>query len=186
MCTYLKNIEGYKHKDFKGKSFDAIKKMFDKAYKRVKTFVAMDSEVVESSGKKDESSGKKAESSGKEAVSKKRSGEKLSEESVKRQKLEDDAEKAELKLCLEIAPNDYKAINIEPLATKSPIVDWETQILGEELFYYQIKRVDGSSKVYKVLYAMINDFDRQDLIDLYRLVKVRFKTTQPESYDRLL
>nr|GEX71605.1 putative ribonuclease H-like domain-containing protein [Tanacetum cinerariifolium] len=28
MCTYLKNIEGYKQKDFKGKSFDAIKKMF--------------------------------------------------------------------------------------------------------------------------------------------------------------
>ncbi|GJZ86716.1 hypothetical protein Tco_0658326 [Tanacetum coccineum] len=167
--------------------------MFDKAYKRANTFVAIDSEVVESSrkkdessGKKDESSGKKAESSGKEAVSKKRAGEKLSEESVKRQKLEDDAEKAKLKLCLEIAPNDDKAINIEPLATKSLIVDWETQILGEELFYYQIKRADGSSKVYKVLYAMLNDFDRQDLIDLYRLVKERFKTTQPEGYDRLL
>ncbi|GJW90542.1 hypothetical protein Tco_0168095 [Tanacetum coccineum] len=158
MCTYLKNMEGYKHKDFKGKSFDAIKKMFDKDYKRVNTFVAIDSEVVESSRMKDESSGKKAESNGKEAVSKKRAGEKLSEESVKRQKLEDDVEKAELKLCLEIAPNDDKAINIEPLATKSPIV----------------------------LYAMLNDFDRQDLIDLYRLVKERFKTTQPEGYDRLL
>ncbi|GKB88594.1 ribonuclease H-like domain-containing protein, partial [Tanacetum coccineum] len=151
MCTYLKNMEGYKHKDFKGKSFDAIKKMFDKAYKRVNTFVAMDSEVVESSGKKDESSGK-------EAVSKKR----------------------------QIAPNDDKAINIEPLATKSPIVDWETQILREELFYYQIKRANGSSKVYKVLYAMLNDFDRQDLIDLYRLVKERFKTTQQKGYDILL
>ncbi|GJY55818.1 hypothetical protein Tco_0454933 [Tanacetum coccineum] len=93
MCTYLKNMEGYKHKDFKGKSFDVIKKMFDKAYKRVNTFVAMDSEI---------------------------------------------------------------------------------------------KRSDGSSKVYKVLYAMLNDFDRQDLIDLYKLVKKRFKTTQPEGYDILL
>ncbi|GJT68858.1 hypothetical protein Tco_1020338 [Tanacetum coccineum] len=119
MCTYLKNMEGYKHKDFKGKSFDVIKKMFDKAYKRVNTFVAMDSNVVESSGKK-------AESSGKEAVSKKRAGEKLSKESVKRQKLEDDAEKSKLKLCLEMPLNDDKAIKIVPLATKSPIVDWET------------------------------------------------------------
>ncbi|GJY30215.1 retrovirus-related pol polyprotein from transposon TNT 1-94, partial [Tanacetum coccineum] len=99
---------------------------------------------------------------------------------------EDDAKKAKLKLCLMIALNDDKAINIEPLATKSPIVDWETQILGEELFYDQIKRADESSKVYKVLYSMLNDFDRQDLIDLYRLVKDRFKTTQPEGYDRLL
>ncbi|GJV99484.1 hypothetical protein Tco_1554736 [Tanacetum coccineum] len=98
-------MEGYKHKDFKSKSFDAIKKMFDKAYKRVNTFVAMDSEVVEGSGKK-------AESCEKEVVSKKRAGEKPSEESVKRQKLEDDAEKAELKLCLEIVPHDDKAINI--------------------------------------------------------------------------
>ncbi|GJW18800.1 hypothetical protein Tco_0026236 [Tanacetum coccineum] len=36
MCTYLKHMEGYKHKDFKGKIFDAIKKMFDKACKRSK------------------------------------------------------------------------------------------------------------------------------------------------------
>ncbi|GKA52428.1 retrovirus-related pol polyprotein from transposon TNT 1-94 [Tanacetum coccineum] len=179
MCTYLKNMEGYKHKDFKNKSFDAIKKMFDKAYKRVNTFVAMDSMVVKGNGKK-------AESSEKEVVSKKRASEKPSKESVKRQKLEDDAEKAELKLCLEIVPHDDKAINIEPLATKYTIVDWETQILGEKLFYYQIKRADGSYKVYKVLYAMISDFDKQDLIDLYRLVMERFKTTRPEGYDRLL
>ncbi|GKE85378.1 hypothetical protein Tco_1559120, partial [Tanacetum coccineum] len=68
-------------------------------------FVAMDSEVVEGSEKK-------AESSEKEVVSKKRAGEKSSEESVKRQKLEDDAEKAKLKLCLEIVPHDDKAITI--------------------------------------------------------------------------
>nr|GEV25873.1 reverse transcriptase domain, reverse transcriptase zinc-binding domain protein [Tanacetum cinerariifolium] len=34
MCTYMKNMEGYKQKYFKGKSFDAIKKMFNKVYKR--------------------------------------------------------------------------------------------------------------------------------------------------------
>ncbi|GJV79987.1 hypothetical protein Tco_1515857 [Tanacetum coccineum] len=121
MCTYLKNMEGYKHKDFKGKSFDAIKKLFEKAYKRVNTFVVMDSKVVESSGKK-------AESNGKEAVSKKRAGEKLSEESIKRQKLEGDAKKADLKLCLEIAPNDDKAINIKPLAIKSPITRFDRSV----------------------------------------------------------
>ncbi|GJX04608.1 putative ribonuclease H-like domain-containing protein [Tanacetum coccineum] len=55
----------------------------------VNSFVPMDSEVVEGSGKK-------TKSSRKETVSKKRAGEELDEESVKRQKLEDDAEKAEL------------------------------------------------------------------------------------------
>nr|GEV16646.1 hypothetical protein [Tanacetum cinerariifolium] len=47
-------------------------------------------------------SGKKAESSRKETVSKKSARKVLDEESVKRQKLEDDAKKEELRACLEI------------------------------------------------------------------------------------
>ncbi|GKA49714.1 hypothetical protein Tco_0742787 [Tanacetum coccineum] len=123
---------------------------------------------------------KKAESS------KKRTRAVLDEENVKRQKVEDDAEKAELKACLEIVPGDDSAVNIEYLATKYPIVDWKTHILAEDIVYYQITRVDGSTKHYKLFSAMLDDFDRQDVLDLYKLVKERFKTTSPEGYDRLL
>nr|GEZ59661.1 hypothetical protein [Tanacetum cinerariifolium] len=49
MLTYIKNMEGFKQTDFKGKSFDDIKKMFDKVYKRVNTFVDMNTENVEES-----------------------------------------------------------------------------------------------------------------------------------------
>ncbi|GJX76354.1 putative ribonuclease H-like domain-containing protein [Tanacetum coccineum] len=95
-----------------------------KAQKRnqMYSFVPMDSEVVK--GNKDKAEGNK-----------KRTREELDEDSVKRQKMEDDAEKAELKLCLEIVPYDNKVVNFEPLATKSPIVDWKTQILGEDIYY---------------------------------------------------
>ncbi|GJX84862.1 hypothetical protein Tco_0335636 [Tanacetum coccineum] len=96
---------------------------------KVNDFVPMD---TKSSGKKVESSGKKAKSSIKKAVSKKRAGENLDEESGKRQKVKDDAEKAELKACLEIVPGDDSAVNIESLATKYPIVDWKTHILAED------------------------------------------------------
>ncbi|GJS87054.1 hypothetical protein Tco_0769690 [Tanacetum coccineum] len=72
----------------------------------------------------------------------------------------DDAEKAELELCLEIVPRDDEAINVESLATKYPIVDWKTHILTEDKIH--------------------------DVLDLYRLVKERFETTSPEGYDRLL
>ncbi|GJS82983.1 hypothetical protein Tco_0749524 [Tanacetum coccineum] len=157
MCTYLKNMAGFTHNQLKNKSFDEVQKAFNKTMSWIDSFVPMDSEVVK--GSKD-----KAEDC------KKRTRKGLDEESVKRQKLEDDAEKAELKLCLEIVPNDDKVVNFEPLAIKSPIVDWKTQILGEEMICYQIKRTDGSCKMYKVFYTMLNDFDRQDLIDLYRLV----------------
>ncbi|GKB19970.1 putative ribonuclease H-like domain-containing protein, partial [Tanacetum coccineum] len=71
-------------------------------------------------------------------------------------------------------------------ATKYPIVDWETQILANDKYYYQIKRADGNVKHYKIFSAMLYDFDRQDVLELYRLVKERFQTASPEGYDLLL
>nr|GEV76993.1 retrotransposon protein, putative, Ty1-copia subclass [Tanacetum cinerariifolium] len=44
MCTYLKNQSGYKHNQLKGRSYDDIQKLFDKAYKQVNYFVPMDFE----------------------------------------------------------------------------------------------------------------------------------------------
>ncbi|GKD60938.1 hypothetical protein Tco_1298447, partial [Tanacetum coccineum] len=177
MCTYMKHMAGYKDKKFNGKSFDVIKQMFDKAYKQVNDFVPMD---IESSGKKAESSRQRAESS------KKRTRAVLNDESVKRQKVEDDAEKAELKACLEIVPSNDCVVNIESLAIKYPIVDWKTHILAEDKMYYQIIKANGSTKYYKIFSAMLDDFDRQDVLDLYRLVKERFEITSLEGYDRLL
>ncbi|GKC19844.1 hypothetical protein Tco_1021994 [Tanacetum coccineum] len=49
MSTYLKNMAGYKHNQLKNKSFDDIQKLFDKAIKKVNTFVDMDTELVEGS-----------------------------------------------------------------------------------------------------------------------------------------
>ncbi|GJV26575.1 putative ribonuclease H-like domain-containing protein [Tanacetum coccineum] len=64
----------------------------------------------------------------------------------KRQKLEEDAEKEELK----------------------------------------VFRGDGSSKNYKILSEMLEDFDRQDVEELYRLVKERYSTSRPEGFDLML
>ncbi|GJU54493.1 hypothetical protein Tco_1228207 [Tanacetum coccineum] len=49
MCTYLKNMEGYKLKDLKLKEFDSIQEMFDKAFKRItkKQKVEDDKEIAE-------------------------------------------------------------------------------------------------------------------------------------------
>ncbi|GJW99165.1 hypothetical protein Tco_0180973 [Tanacetum coccineum] len=179
MSTYLRNIAGYKHTQLKHKSFKEIQMLFDKEIKRVNSFVPLDSEVVEGSGKK-------TESSRKEIVSKKRAGEELDKESVKRQKLEDDSKKVELQLCLEIVSRDNEAINVESLSTKYLIVDWKTHILAEDKMYYQIIKADGSEKYYKIFSAMLDDFDKEDVLDLYRLVKGRFETASPEGYDRIL
>nr|GEU73763.1 hypothetical protein [Tanacetum cinerariifolium] len=81
MCTYMKNMEGFKQKDFKGKSFDDIKKMFDKVYKRVNTFVDMNIENVKESLKKTQVDVTEGSS--------KRAGQELEQESAKKQKLDE-------------------------------------------------------------------------------------------------
>ncbi|GJX63684.1 hypothetical protein Tco_0296584 [Tanacetum coccineum] len=72
---------------------------------------------------------------------------------VKRQKIEEDAEKEDLKGYLDMVPREEG---------------------------------DGSSKNYKILSEMLEDFDRQDVMDLYRLVKERYSASRPEGYDLML
>nr|GEV62440.1 hypothetical protein [Tanacetum cinerariifolium] len=54
MCTYLKNIEGWKTKSLKNKSFANIQELFDKAIKKVNTFVDYRTELVVESSKEAE------------------------------------------------------------------------------------------------------------------------------------
>ncbi|GJZ55476.1 hypothetical protein Tco_0610669 [Tanacetum coccineum] len=72
------------------------------------------------------------------------------------------------------------------LITKFPIVDWKTYVLTETFMYYQVFRGDGSSKNYKILSEMIEDFDRLDVEELYRLVKERYSASRPEGFDLML
>ncbi|GJX14541.1 hypothetical protein Tco_0206299 [Tanacetum coccineum] len=45
MCIYLKNMSEWKPKDLKTKSFANVQELFDKAMKRVNTFIDMDIEI---------------------------------------------------------------------------------------------------------------------------------------------
>ncbi|GJZ34476.1 hypothetical protein Tco_0580293 [Tanacetum coccineum] len=109
MCTYLKNMEGKKPKDLKNKSFDYIQKMFDKAFKRVNTFVDYRTQLVEENSKKAktelEENLKKTEAEVMEGSSK-RAGEKLEQESIKKQKLDEDRETAELQSLIKVIPDE--------------------------------------------------------------------------------
>ncbi|GJT88124.1 hypothetical protein Tco_1069841 [Tanacetum coccineum] len=178
MCMYLKNQGGYKMSHFKGMSYEEIRPIFEKVWDQIQSFVPMDSE-------KEKGSKKKTRGRRKKSLARKKGKETLSEESTKKQKLEDDAEKEELQVYLNIVLEE-ESLDVESLATKYPIVDWETQILVNDQYYYQIKRADGSVKHYKIFSAMLYDFYRQDVLELYRLVKDRFQTTSTEGYDLLL
>nr|GEW50781.1 hypothetical protein [Tanacetum cinerariifolium] len=79
------------------------------------------------------------------------------------------------------------AIDAIPLAVKSPgIVVWKIYKEGKKS-YYQIIRDDGKSKMYMFFSQMLTSFDREDLEDLYKLVKAKFRSTRPvEDLDLLL
>ncbi|GKE54156.1 hypothetical protein Tco_1489312 [Tanacetum coccineum] len=167
MCTYLKNMEGYKLNYLKLKEFDSIQEMFNRAFKRVNTFKDFRTELVE----------------GKE----KRAGTELAQEITKKQKVEDDKETIEIKMLMEIISDEEVAIDSIPMVVKSPsIVEWKIHKEGRKN-YYQIIKVDGKSQTYMIFSHMLKSFDREDLETLYKLVKAKYESTRPvEDLDLIL
>ncbi|GKC18912.1 hypothetical protein Tco_1021062 [Tanacetum coccineum] len=181
MCTYLKNMKGWKPKDLKSKSFANIQELFNKAMKRVNTFVDYRTKLVEGSSNK-------ANAEIAQESSSKRVGDELEQESIKKQKVDDDKETIELKSLMEVIPDEEEvAVDDIPLATKPPsIVDWKIYKKGKKS-YYQIIRADGSSKMYLVFSHMLKSFDREDMETLYKLVKAKYGSTRPvEDLDLVL
>ncbi|GJT85524.1 hypothetical protein Tco_1067241 [Tanacetum coccineum] len=181
MCAYLKNMGGYKHNQLKVRSYEEIQKLFDKAYKKVSSFIPMDSEVVKSSETGLEGSSKRA-------------GDDLESDKLKKQKIvehveakKDDQKEEEMKRNIEIVKDDKVAIDAIPLATK-PLVIVECKIDKDgKMGYFKLIRADGSSKRYSSMIKMLQDIDRENLETLWKLVKAKHENTRPEEdYERVL
>ncbi|GJY87633.1 hypothetical protein Tco_0502261 [Tanacetum coccineum] len=156
MVKYLKNQGNFKITDFKGMSYNEIRPIFEKLWDFNQKFVPMDAEKASKKQKSPE---------------KERSPEKIVEEKVvtqeekeepvkepgtkrkksiprkstrKRQKIEEDSEKEELKELLDIIPREEVPIEVESISTKFPIVDWKSYVLTETFMYYQL--VNGKVK----------------------------------------
>ncbi|GKB64448.1 hypothetical protein Tco_0920634 [Tanacetum coccineum] len=193
MVKYLKNQENYKISDFKGMSYNEIRPIFEKVWDFNQHIEPMDlehgSERMKSTEKieeEDVDTQKEMKEVSKESGAKRKKSLPRKSTRSKRQKVELDDEKEDLKGYLDIVPREDVAEDVESLSTKYPIMDWKTCVLTENFMYYQIFRADGSSKNYKVLSEMLEDFDRQDVMDLHRLVKERYSASRLEGYDLML
>ncbi|GKB89922.1 hypothetical protein Tco_0962194 [Tanacetum coccineum] len=133
MSIYLKNMAGYKHNQLKNKSFDDIQKLFDKAMKRVNTFVDMDTELVEGNEKVEAEA-----DDGKEA------------------------EELKQCLEIVLDDGDDVTIDATPLSVKIPIVDYKIYQEGKKRFF-QIIKAYGKSQIYFTFSKMLKNFDREDL-----------------------
>ncbi|GKA33399.1 gypsy type transposase [Tanacetum coccineum] len=203
MITYLKHMGKYTHQQLKNKTYEEIQRLYEKEKRWIDDFQPMDTEAIKDSEKNVDSSSKPAGGSRRKHLPEKRAGEKKSKESAKKQKLEDVAkeqelvksdeeaaadyehEKEELRMWLIVVSDEEETVDPKILSAKYPIVDWESQNLGnvdmENLHVYKIIRADGNTSYHKSLSSMLRKFDRQDLIDLHRLVMKRFEDTTPEG-----
>ncbi|GJY95431.1 hypothetical protein Tco_0511792 [Tanacetum coccineum] len=151
MSTYLKNMAGYKHNQWKSKSYNEIQDMFDKEMKRVNTFVDMNTELVKGSKTKAEGSSKRA-------------GNELEQEKAKNQKGDDDQEDVEMKRHIEIVKDDKVAIDAIPLATKPPvIVDYKID-KDRRIGYFKLIRADGNLKRYSSMIKMLHEDDYERVL----------------------
>ncbi|GJT49806.1 hypothetical protein Tco_0975963 [Tanacetum coccineum] len=104
-CLYLKNQGGHKMSHFKGMNYEDIRPIFERVWVQNQAFIPMGSKIEKE-----------------KSLARKRARETLSEESAMKQKLEDDTEKEELQLFLNIVLEE-ESLDVESLATKYPIVD---------------------------------------------------------------
>ncbi|GJU07141.1 hypothetical protein Tco_1123571 [Tanacetum coccineum] len=183
MITYLKNMGKFNHNQLKGKSYEELQRLFEREQKWINDFVPMDSEKEEKKSVEPESEGKKGKrikrvtNSALKHKSSKKQKMMQEQESAKR---DEDAvadyehEQEELRMWLTVVPDEEETVDLEILSAKYHIVDWESQNLRnvdmEDLHVYKIIRADGNTSYHKSLFSMLRKFNRQDLVDLHRLV----------------
>ncbi|GJZ65516.1 hypothetical protein Tco_0622212, partial [Tanacetum coccineum] len=181
--------------------FEDIKEEFDKLVKQIDTFVPVNIEATKAQLKR---YGEELQT---EISKKQRIGDtdaSVIEEEVAKVKEEEPAkrigkrrkQKARKGISNDKSPQEdsesdkeesIEAMNPTPLDTKSNIVaNWKIFQQGERSIY-QIIRANGADTVYMSFGAMLKDFIREDLIELYRLIMKKYGTNMPEdAYDRVL
>nr|GFB33928.1 hypothetical protein [Tanacetum cinerariifolium] len=89
-----------------------------------------------------------------------------------------------------VVSDDDKAIDYETLDVKCLIVDCESQVLGtneaDDVHVYKLTILDGSYRHFSTFSRMLEVLDRQDVLDLHKIIMERFLANDPEGYDLIL
>nr|GEY18240.1 hypothetical protein [Tanacetum cinerariifolium] len=156
--TMIRNNLGWKVKDFKGMTFEEIEAKFAAVWKHVEDFIPMGSKE--------------------EAERLKRKGFNLEQEHVKKQKTSEEAPDIEksteeileekMKEMMQLVP--VEEVYVQPLQVKHPIIDGKVYTEGQRS-YWKIIRLGGSSACYQFFIDLLKQLDREDLNQLWALVK---------------
>ncbi|GJR92177.1 hypothetical protein Tco_0264351 [Tanacetum coccineum] len=191
MSTFIKNQSSWKLSQLKKLSFEELKTEFEKLMKSIESFVPMETEArVKRHGLQLEQETSKKQkidiedasiTKGKDEVVKEEEAEVPVKKTGKRRKQK--ARKG-----INIAKTAQDEFNNEREAfVKDKVKDASSESEICQKAAYQIIRRDGSDKIYMSFGAILKDFSRDDLIELYRLVIKKYGENRPEEmYDRVL
>nr|GFD34442.1 hypothetical protein [Tanacetum cinerariifolium] len=121
----------------------------------------------------------------------KRKGLNLEKEQVKKQKSSEEAPEIKtstedfteekIKEMMQLVP--VEDVYVQALQVKHPIIDWKVHTEGHRS-YWKIIRLGGSSSCYQFLVDLLKHLDREDLNQLWALVKeylsIRLATSEQE------
>nr|GEY60825.1 hypothetical protein [Tanacetum cinerariifolium] len=149
---------GWKAKHFKGMTLKEIKEKFDPGWKQIHDFIPI--------GSKEEAERFKRKGIRFEQESAKKL--KTSEEVPEEVKSPDEVPKEKVKEMMQLVP--IEEVYVKALQVKHPIIDWKLHTEGQR-GYWKITRLRGSSASYQFFMDLLKHLDREDLNQLWALVK---------------
>nr|GEV08980.1 hypothetical protein [Tanacetum cinerariifolium] len=164
----IRNNLGWKVKDFRGMTFEEVEVKFNSVWKQMEDFIPM--------GSKEEAERikRKGLSLEKESAKKLKTSEEVTEEA----KSSDEVPKEKVKEMMQLVP--IEEVYVEALQVKHPIIDWKVYTEGKRS-YLKITRLGGSSASYQFFIDLLKHLDREDLNQLWRLVKETLSNRPPTS-----
>nr|GEZ74296.1 hypothetical protein [Tanacetum cinerariifolium] len=173
MIIYLKNIVGYKMEHFRGVTYDKVRPIFEREYKKVQTLFKPDKDVEEPQKKR-----VVEETLLQESFKKLKAVEVLGSDSTQETPTNDPKEISEedFQNMLEIIP--VSKFKVESLHVKYPLIYWEIHSEGSRS-YWKIIRVGGIIEAYQSFEDILKGFDKEDLVSLWSLVKEKFSSVVP-------
>nr|GEV58214.1 putative ribonuclease H-like domain-containing protein [Tanacetum cinerariifolium] len=166
--AFIKSNLGWKVKDFRGMTFEEIEAKFTTVWKQIEKFIPM--------GLKEEAERFKRKGIRFELESVKRL--KTSEEVPEEVKSPDEVPEEKVKEMMQLVP--IEEVYVEALQVKHLIIDWKVHT-EEQRRYWKITRLGGSSASYQFFVDMLKHLDREDLNQLWALVKESLSNRPPTS-----
>nr|GEW68743.1 copia protein [Tanacetum cinerariifolium] len=103
---------------------------------------------------------------------------KTSEEVPEEVKSPDEVPEEKVKEMMQLVP--IEEVYVEALQVKHPIIDWKVHTEGQRS-YWKVTRLGGSSASYQFFMDMLKHLDREDLNQLWALVKESLSIRPPTS-----